>query len=280
MMMMMMMKSITLMYPSIWDDTQYQLNYNHNHHSISVWDGTTHADIVYDNNDDATDYEYNDYYDKCGATYDYAYGDSYNMNDPSIRLQFKKCLQVVQDHNDNMKKYIKTVPQAVPQATTQQKHLSKHTTMKHTHKVSPPPYTYNNLIQLLFLTTHDETKTNNCVDDFPLYTVPHYITQKRHSGHDNYLYRRWNNPTAHKYKTKKTRTNQHLFVTKDDTSITPTLETLYTLDKHFLHPINVANDTILSITIWNKSIVQYRMLNQTTTRNQSREHPVLLFNML
>ena len=94
----------------IWDGTQYQLNYNHNHHSISVWDGTTHTDIVYDNNDDATDYEYNDY-DKCGATYDYAYGDSFNMNDPSIRLQFKKCLQVVQDHNDNMKKYIKTVPQ-------------------------------------------------------------------------------------------------------------------------------------------------------------------------
>ena len=54
---------------------QYQLNYNHNHRPISVWDGTTHTDIVYnddddiddDDDDDYTDYAYDDY-DPCGAT--------------------------------------------------------------------------------------------------------------------------------------------------------------------------------------------------------------------
>ena len=42
-------------------------------HPISVWDSNTHTDSVYDDDD----------YD--GRTdYDYTYGDSFNMNDPSI----------------------------------------------------------------------------------------------------------------------------------------------------------------------------------------------------
>ena len=52
--------------------TQYQLDYNHDHRPISVWDGTTHTDITYDDND-----EYRTHFD-------YAYGDSFNMNDPSV----------------------------------------------------------------------------------------------------------------------------------------------------------------------------------------------------
>jgi len=64
---------------------------------LSRMEPQTHTNIVYDDdNDDATnDYTYDDY-DECGYTYDYAYGDFSNMNNPSVRLQFKKCLQTVQ----------------------------------------------------------------------------------------------------------------------------------------------------------------------------------------
>ena len=57
----------------VWDGTQYQLDYNHNHRPISVWDGTTHTDIVYDNNDDDDTNNYAYDYDKYGTVYDYAY---------------------------------------------------------------------------------------------------------------------------------------------------------------------------------------------------------------
>ena len=83
----------------------------------------THTNIVYDDdNDDATnDYTYDDY-DECGYTYDYAYGDFSNMNNPSVRLQFKKCLQTVQfqnrlqaeQHIDTTPKHTQTIPQASP----------------------------------------------------------------------------------------------------------------------------------------------------------------------
>ena len=43
----------------VWDSTQYQLDYNHNHRPISVWDGSTHTGIVYDD-------EYDDYDDEYG----------------------------------------------------------------------------------------------------------------------------------------------------------------------------------------------------------------------
>ena len=36
----------------VWDGTQYQLNYNHDHRPISTWDGTTHTDIVYEDDED------------------------------------------------------------------------------------------------------------------------------------------------------------------------------------------------------------------------------------
>ena len=117
---------------------QYQLNYNHNHRPISVWDGTTHTDIVYNDDDDIdddyTDYAYDDY-DQCGATYDYAYGDSFNMNDPSAQTQFQKCLQIVQFQNRFQ------AAQHIDTTTT------KHTTMKHIHihKDSQPPYKYDTL---------------------------------------------------------------------------------------------------------------------------------------
>ena len=55
--------------------------------------------------------------------------------------------------------------------------------MKHTHE-DPTPYMYDTL-QLLFLTTHYKTKTNDYVDDFPLYKIPAYIIKKRNKNHDH-----------------------------------------------------------------------------------------------
>ena len=241
----------------VWDGTQYQLDYNHNHRPISTWNGTTHTDIVYDD-------------DECHTDYDYADGDSLNMNDPSVRLQFTQCLKTVQFNNYLQDAHhIDTAPTNTTTTTTP----SKNTTMKHTHKDPQIPYRYDTL-QLLFLTTHYDN-TKDYVDEFPLYTVPHYITRKKHPGHDNYLYRRWNNPTAsHKHTTKKTRTkHQRLLVTtKDDTSTTPTLETLSTTDTSTCHQHHGNADMLINLTIWNKPIVQYRMQTQST-RNQSREHP-------
>ena len=231
---------------------------------ISTWNGTTHTDIVYDDDDDFD-----------GRTdYDYAYGDSLNMNDPSVRFQFEKCLQ----HRLQATQYIDTMPKhthATPQTTSyanQSKHATT-TTMKETPQHNDPPYRYETL-QLSFLTTHYES-ADDYIDAFPLYTVPHYITRKKTPSHDNYLYRRWNNPTLRKHKTKKTRTkHQRLLVTtKDDTSVTPTLETLSTQDTRTSHPTNIDTDTILSITIWNQPIAQYRIPPRPNTRHRSREHP-------
>ena len=250
----------------VWNGTQYRLDYTHNHRpSISVWDGTTHTDIVYDD-----DYD-------CRTDSDYAYGDSSNMNDPSVQLQFVKCLQAV--HIDTQ------VPQATSQTTktTQSKQTTTTTTHTHTHthKDPTPPYKYNTL-QLSFLTTHCEN-TNEYIDEFPLYTVPQYITQKKHPSHDNYLYRRWNNPTEDKHQTKKTRkTNQSTHTrttTKDDTSVTPTLQTLCTQDTRSSHQTNLDPDTILSITIWNQPMVHYSTecrSDQPPVINHDTPVPVLL----
>jgi hypothetical protein len=232
----------------VWDGTQYQVDYNHNHRPISTWDGTTHTDIVYDDDED-----YN-------GTNDYAYGYPFNMNDSSNQLQFTQSLKTVQfrrylqavQHIDTATKHTQAVPQ--------QKQPSKHTptTPTHTHE-DPKPYMYDTL-QLSFLTTHYES-ADNYTDAFPLYTVPHYITRKKNPSHDNYLYRRWNNPTVRKHKTTKTRkTNKRIPVTaKDDTSVASTLKTLSTIDTRSSHPTNIDTDTILSITIWNQPILQYQL---------------------
>ena len=70
-----------------------------------------------------------------GTVYDYTYGDSFNfnMNDPSVRSQFQKCLQTVQFQN---------FPQAAPNKkhtsntashTVHKKSKYTKTTMKETH---------------------------------------------------------------------------------------------------------------------------------------------------
>ena len=103
----------------------------------------------------------------------YANGDSFNMNDPSIRLKFEKFLQM---------KHTQAIPQAKPQQTHPSKNTTelthedpppiKHTTMKHT-KDSQPPHKYNNTLQLSFL-KHYENNTKDYVDEFLLYTVFKY----------------------------------------------------------------------------------------------------------
>ena len=111
-----------------------------------------------------------------------------------------------------------------------------------------------------------------------LYTQYHtiYITRKKHPSYDNYLYRRWNNPTVRKHKTKKTpKRNQRVLTrstTKDDTSVTPTLETLCKIDTNTPQQHGNAN-MLISITIWNKPIAQYRMPKRLATRNWSRRYP-------
>ena len=101
-------------------------------------------------------------------------------------------------------------------------------------------------------------------------------------NHDAFLYHHWNNknkinngtnkPTTAPWNTASAPIEIHV---KDDSSVTPTLETLCTLDTWSLDPSNNDTDAILNITIWNQPIVQYWMPTRSTmyTRNQSREHP-------
>jgi len=127
---------------------------------------------------------------------------------------------------------------------------------------------YDTLL-LSFLTTHYEN-TQDYNNEFPLYKVPQYITRKQYPSHDNYLYRRWNKPTTHKHKTTKTRPKLHhpLVTTKDDTSVTPTLETLCTTETRSSHQNDA--DTMVNITIWTQPVVQYRMPNRPTTTIRSQ----------
>ena len=84
-------------------------------------------------------------------------------------------------------------------------------------------------------------------------------------------------PRRKQYIQEEPQTNHRILtrtITKDDPSVTPTLDTLSTLDTRSSHPINTDTDAILSITIWNQPIVQYRMPIRpfAPDRNQPR-HP-------
>ena len=77
---------------------------------------------MYDDDDDDDDDD-----NKYGCTnYEYAYGDSFNMNDPSVRLQFKSCLQTYRNRKERIDTH-KKYTQATPKASSQQKHPSKNT---------------------------------------------------------------------------------------------------------------------------------------------------------
>ena len=142
---------------------------------------------------------YDDDYDEYGASYDYADGDPFNMNDLSVQLLSMKGLQPGQRDG-----------------------------------------AYNN-----------EKRNKN-------------------HAHDKYLYRRWINPTVHKYKTKKPCTVPHAETpVTDDPSVTPTLETFYTLNTRSPHHTDDTPNTILSFTILNQPFVQYRIPNRPTTQTHN-----------
>ena len=212
--------------------------------------------------------------DDYNGTNDYVYGDPFNMNDSSNQLQFTQCLKTVQFNN-----YL----QAAHHIDTTTKHaqaVPQHTTTKEEHKDSSPAYTYDTL-QLLFLNTHYEN-TQDYKNEFPLYKVPQYIIRKKHPSHDDYLYRRWNTPTVRRT-TKKTRTkrlNVKHSSNKDDTSVTPTLQTLCTQDTRSSHQTNIETDTILSITIWNHPIVRYQVPTRPNTRNRSRNPSIAVHHAM
>ena len=95
----------------------------------------------------------------------------------------------------------------------------------------------------------------------PVILLPSLTPIYENDNHNAFLQHRWNNanknkPTVHTHKTKKTRTkHKRLLVTKDDMFITPTFETLCTLDTRSSHHIeNEDTDAILSLTIWNQQI--------------------------
>jgi hypothetical protein len=124
----------------------------------------------------------------------------------------------------------------------------------------------------------------------PATPFPAPTTYAKNGDHDAFLYNRWNKTKRNKNTTtispsttkptpaaatsgKTTDYAQPIKLVKDDPSITPTLETLCTLDTYSLHPNTITTDTIISITIWNQPIVQYRMPIRpfTSTHNQSRQ---------
>ena len=127
-------------------------------------------------------------------------------------------------------------------------------------------------------------KNADCTRSVPLYSPPKYA---KNDDHDAFLYHRWNKTNTNKNSntirpsTNKTRpavnskTVEHTptaIQVKDDPSVTPTLKTLCTLDTCSSDSTCTDTDVILSITIWNQPIVQYRMPTRSTIRNQSR-HP-------
>ena len=111
----------------VWDGTQYQLDYNHDHRPISTWDGTTHTDIVYDDDDDDDDYN---------GTNDYAYGDPFNMSDSSNQLQFTQCLKTVQ--------FQKRLQAAQHIDTTTKNMHESHTASHNTNHNNHPKKTHDN----------------------------------------------------------------------------------------------------------------------------------------
>ena len=110
--------------------------------------------------------------------------------------------------------------------------------------------------------------------------LPPLTPTYENDNHDAFLQHRWNNannknkPTVHTHKTKKNRTkHRRLPVTKDDTSVTPTLETLSTLDTRSSHH-NENEATLINLTIWNQQVVQYRMPKRPNTKtNRSVPNP-------
>ena len=120
----------------------------------------------------------------------------------------------------------------------------------------------------------------------PAIPFPAPTTYAKNDDHDAYLHHRWNRSNRNKNTTTtspsttkpaaaatattgKTTAYAPIEI-KDDPSVTPTLETLCTLDTCSSDPTYNDTDAILNITIWNQPIVQYKVPIQPNTRNRSR----------
>ena len=124
---------------------------------------------------------------------------------------------------------------------------------------------------------HDEFFLPNKNADRTLPATPSPVpTTYARNDHDAYLHHRWNmcnrknttttSPSTTKPAAAATATTGKTTAyapieipIKDDPSVTPTLETLCTLDTRSSQSTHIDNDAILRITIWNQPIVQYRM---------------------
>ena len=133
----------------------------------------------------------------------------------------------------------------------------------------------------------------------PATPFPAPTTYAKNDNHDAFLYNRWNKtntnkntttispsttkptPTAAAATTGKTTAYAPIEIpVKDDPSVTPTLETLCTLDTCSSDPTYNDTDAILNITIWNQPIVQYRMPIRPSTRNRSRQPSIAVQHAL
>ena len=128
-------------------------------------------------------------------------------------------------------------------------------------------------------------KNKNANHTLPTTPSPVPTTYTR-NDHDAYLHRRWNRsnrnkntttispsttkPTPAAATTGKTIAYTPIEMVKDDLSVTPTLETLCTLDTRSSQSTNIDNDAILRITIWNQPIIQYRMPIRPFASHRSR----------
>ena len=243
------------------DDTDYKFDYNN---PLDADDGD-------DNDDNDNDDDDDDSYTYCSSNKDGYYNNNYT---PNVIFDMYGN-QFTIDNDDNV------VPSVDKPMTLQ-------AAQRQIHAIIAGCITASTIKAFT-----DQAKHKH--DDFFLLktadrTVPVTLsstpTYAKNHDHDVYLYHRWNDKKCKKNTstTKPTaapRITTHAYHTasapikipvKDNPSITPTLETLSTLDTRSSHPANIDTDAILSITIWNQPISQYQIPFRPNIRNRSRHH--------
>ena len=121
-------------------------------------------------------------------------------------------------------------------------------------------------------------KNADCIRPVPPSTAHMYA---KNDDHDSYLYHRWNDkkrkdtvtlkpaPAGNSTNSTTTAYAPIEIPVKDDPSVTPTLETLSTLETQPSDPTYNDTDAILNIMIWNQPIVEYKVPIRPNTRNRS-----------
>ena len=253
-------------------------------------------DSDYDD-DEADDAYINDGYDYDGGWYDddddddsYKYcssdeDDYYNNNNTPNVIFDMHGNQFTIDDNGNMVPYAYDDKPLTLQAAQRQINaiLAGCTTASSITKYTDQAKRENDEFFLPKNTNTDRTR--------PATPSPAPTKYAKTNNHDAFLYHRWNRSDRHKNTTtinpsttkptpaaattgKTTAYAPIEIPIKDDPSVTPTLETLCTLDTRSSDPTYNDTDVILNITIWNQPIVPYRMPIRplAATRNRS-QHP-------